>query len=447
MSKEDIAEQDRMYKADLDMEANAVFAKFGDNLAAGTIAGIGEDEQGNITFNPEMFVAGLGGYTAIKALVKNKALRKTIGDSLSRRFNELDDNPMFNMIVGKQSIMDGRIKSDGLTKPAKKYAKEFGLTDEEIADFDADDFQYFNKASRMIDNMDIQAKKEGYYDPNIDVTESRSMEEITKELEDWEASQIAESKGISKGETVTAEYDPNIIPYKKPKGILARKAESKQPDGVKRYHPDRDKNYLYNKETDTVYFERGDGSWREMPNEELRKDIKYIDEHGVKAFRNKEKKADVEFKKQEAEAREKELLADETYKDSHTAPTRDMDSATSIDDLTAVYPSDIYGNNAVRYYGGGKFEAAKDKEAIKILHKIKGNPKAKVMIYRSIPEDVDADINVGDWVTITKQYAIEHADARFDGKYKLLEKEVNAEDIITDGNSIHEQGYDPKGAN
>lgn len=43
--------------------------------------------------------------------------------------------------------------------------------------------------------------------------------------------------------------------------------------------------------------------------------------------------------------------------------------------------------------------------------------------------------------------AAEHGDNRFDGKYKLLEKEVKASDIITDGNSIHEQGYDPKGTN
>tara|TARA_R110000851_G_scaffold105565_2_gene224042 strand:+ start:1627 stop:4254 length:2628 start_codon:yes stop_codon:yes gene_type:complete len=58
---------------DLDFEAGgsgAVFSKFADNLAAGTVAGVEEDEQGNITFNPEKFVAGLGGYTAAKAMFK-----------------------------------------------------------------------------------------------------------------------------------------------------------------------------------------------------------------------------------------------------------------------------------------------------------------------------------------------------------------------------------------
>ncbi len=43
-----------------------------------------------------------------------------------------------------------------------------------------------------------------------------------------------------------------------------------------------------------------------------------------------------------------------------------------------------------------------------------------------------------------KKYAVEHGESRFNGKYKLLEKEVKASDIFTDGNSIHEQGYSPK---
>jgi hypothetical protein len=119
-----------------------------------------------------------------------------------------------------------------------------------------------------------------------------------------------------------------------------------------------------------------------------------------------------------------------------------MDGSASIDDLTAIYPSDIYSANAARYYGHGDDKL--DNQAIRILNKIKGNPNAKVKIYRSIPKDINADINEGDWVTITKQYAVEHGENRFDGKYKILEKEVKASDIITDGSSIHEQGYDPK---
>ena len=130
-----------------------------------------------------------------------------------------------------------------------------------------------------------------------------------------------------------------------------------------------------------------------------------------------------------------------TYKDQHTAPTRDQDNTTSIDDLLKVYPEDIYSKDAARLYGHN--ERQKDSIAMSLLRKIKGNPDAKITIYRTVPEDVDADINPGDWVTITRQYAEEHGDSRFDGKYKLLKKEVKAKEVITDGNSIHEQGYDP----
>ena len=57
------------------IEAQNVFAKGGDNLVAGTVAGLEEDENGNLTLNPEKFVLGLGGYTAVKAIAKNKTVQ------------------------------------------------------------------------------------------------------------------------------------------------------------------------------------------------------------------------------------------------------------------------------------------------------------------------------------------------------------------------------------
>jgi len=159
-------------------------------------------------------VLGAGAVKGIESIPK---VGKELSGFIGRKLDEMESASGAEFITGMQSIMDRRYKSDGLTRTAKKHAKEFGLTDEEIADFDADDFQYFNKASRMIDNMDIQAKKTGDYDPKtIDQEPARPMEEITKELEDWEASQAIEDKGIRKGEVVTAEHDPNIAPYKRP---------------------------------------------------------------------------------------------------------------------------------------------------------------------------------------------------------------------------------------
>ena len=51
-------------------------------------------------------------------------------------------------------------------------------------------------------------------------------------------------------------------------------------------------------------------------------------------------------------------------------------------------------------------------------------------------------INTGDWVTINKEYAIEHGESNLRNKNKLIQKTVLANQLYTDGNSIHEWGYD-----
>jgi len=52
------------------------------------------------------------------------------------------------------------------------------------------------------------------------------------------------------------------------------------------------------------------------------------------------------------------------------------------------------------------------------------------------------NINKGDWVSITKQYAKDHGDSVLND-YKIISKKVQAKDIYTNGDSIHEWGYDP----
>jgi hypothetical protein len=117
MSKEDIAEVERMAMEDLiaskpaDMtddewvEANKMFAKGIDNLVAGTVAGIETDEQGNITFDAEKFVLGLGGYTAVKAILTNPKVQSELKGWAERAINELETNPKFDMVTGTQRIV------------------------------------------------------------------------------------------------------------------------------------------------------------------------------------------------------------------------------------------------------------------------------------------------------------------------------------------------------
>jgi len=74
-------------------EANTVFAKGLDNVAAGTYAGIGQDENGNITFDPEKFILGLGGYTAVKAALKNGTIRGKLKDIAVDALDRVNFNP------------------------------------------------------------------------------------------------------------------------------------------------------------------------------------------------------------------------------------------------------------------------------------------------------------------------------------------------------------------
>tara|TARA_R110002049_G_scaffold74462_1_gene192024 strand:- start:3984 stop:5123 length:1140 start_codon:yes stop_codon:yes gene_type:complete len=125
----------------------------------------------------------------------------------------------------------------------------------------------------------------------------------------------------------------------------------------------------------------------------------------------------------------------ESYKMQHTAPTREENP--SGDDLTDTFGSDIYTGNALQYFGTG---SSYDQKAINIIQGMKGKPERPVTIYRAVPKDIK-DINASDWVTTTREYAKDHMEGEKD--WHILSKKVKAKDIATDGNSIHEFGYDP----
>lgn len=81
-----------MSQADWD-EANTLFSKGTDNLVAGTFAGIESDENGNISFSPEKFLLGLGGYTAVKAALKNKQVQGVLKEYAKKAVDAVDMNP------------------------------------------------------------------------------------------------------------------------------------------------------------------------------------------------------------------------------------------------------------------------------------------------------------------------------------------------------------------
>jgi len=116
----------------------------------------------------------------------------------------------------------------------------------------------------------------------------------------------------------------------------------------------------------------------------------------------------------------------------------DPEDAAPIYDLTmnGVYPDDVYGPNGPSWYGTGD---GTDRDAWNKVMSLKDKPNAFVTIFRAVPKGV-TQINSGDWVTITKQYAIDHGEG-MNEEYDVISKRVQAEKIYTDGNSILEWGF------
>jgi len=180
------------------------------------------------------------------------------------------------------------------------------------------------------------------------------------------------------------------------------------------------------------------------------------------------------------------------YRGLHQAPSRE--NGSPLHDLTNTYPEDIYSDKAVRYYGAGE---PYDYSSIAIIQAAHNRPNLRVKIYRAVPSVLTSQdkirdfenqkkyilkhgktppginthfsrseyyeyisneleklkkapqitekitINPGDWVSINKQYAVEHGKSLLLGKYRILSKTVKAQELYTYGDSIHEWGYDP----
>jgi hypothetical protein len=134
------------------------------------------------------------------------------------------------------------------------------------------------------------------------------------------------------------------------------------------------------------------------------------------------------------------IFEDEDYRIPHRAPMHD--SGSPLYDVTGTYPDDIYGPNAIQYYGTRE---PWDSRSIRVIQLSRNKPNQTVQIFRAVPKEVKSNtINPGDWVTSSREYATQHGKGL--GKYKLLSKIVPAKTLFTNGDSIHEWGYDPGSA-
>lgn len=123
----------------------------------------------------------------------------------------------------------------------------------------------------------------------------------------------------------------------------------------------------------------------------------------------------------------------ESYRGQHTAP--DESSGAPLHNVES-FMRDFYKHPQHYYTSNSEL----DREATQVVISAKGNPKAEVTVYRSVPLSVRT-ANSNDWVTLTEGYAMNHGESRLDGSYNVLSWKTTADTLYTDGNSVHEWGY------
>jgi len=106
--------------------------------------------------------------------------------------------------------------------------------------------------------------------------------------------------------------------------------------------------------------------------------------------------------------------------------------AAPLHDAAKSFGEDVYGPNALQYFGSGDRREA---SVLKLLRSVRGNPNAEVTIYRGVPENAPRAINPGDWVTLDPRVAADYG--------RVVEMKVPASEVTTWADSLLEFGYFP----
>ena len=150
-------------------------------------------------------------------------------------------------------------------------------------------------------------------------------------------------------------------------------------------------------------------------------------------------------------AREKGYMTDSEYRMSHEAPYKDDDNYNvNIVDLVTktdtIVPSDYF--TMPQYYMNSHADYGalyNVKRAMERYEKYKnGELKRKPLIrmYRAVDASVKEEkIRNGDWVTPSREYAVEHGKSNLD-KYKIIYQSVPVDQVWWDANDINEWGVD-----
>ncbi|GAB2748516.1 hypothetical protein [Sinomonas soli] len=124
-----------------------------------------------------------------------------------------------------------------------------------------------------------------------------------------------------------------------------------------------------------------------------------------------------------------------TYTGSPRAPGHGR--SHPITELRVAFGEDVYDHPEERGLGEC------DPETMEQLCRVRDVPETLVRIYRALPPGFGR-INRGDWVTLSKEYARQHAmrDDVASHDWPIVEADVPAHTVYTGGQDLDEYGYD-----
>lgn len=121
-------------------------------------------------------------------------------------------------------------------------------------------------------------------------------------------------------------------------------------------------------------------------------------------------------------------------------------SDVNLEDMALGYTPqpDDYFSHPERYSQNTPYGLESVKAINTAIDAIKNGEKdVKVKVYRAVPTSVkEGKLRNGDWVTPSKKYAEMHGTNRLEGKYRIIEDEVPANQLWWDGNDANEFGFD-----
>jgi hypothetical protein len=113
-------------------------------------------------------------------------------------------------------------------------------------------------------------------------------------------------------------------------------------------------------------------------------------------------------------------------------PMTDAGGAARLHDLTPAFGEDIYGKNALQFFGSGD---PRERATLGVLSRLRGKPDEMVSIFRGVPDGAGAQINPGDWITLDRNVAADYG--------RVIEMKVPASHVTSWPDSLLEFGYFP----